>query len=160
MQIQLQYNLYEDRLLFVASEDASRWGWWISRRAARMLAEGLMARLGEAIDPGVVGDDRDWAMAAQQEEAMARNLITDEELLAPDRLSLLVSMRHGRGDEGGHAVILVGSEGEEQGFLLSDDYLFSLMELFRRQIEQTDWGQGFLWPVPGMDGRPGDLALQ
>ena len=146
MQIQLHYDLNEDRLRFIVSENDDNRAWWITRRAAIMFAEALATRLSASVEPGMVGAAKEWALSLRQEEAVQNNPITNTEALPTDRSHLLNSIRHGRDEEGRHVMILVALDGEEQGFTFDDDSLFAVMELFRRQLSLTGWGLEMNWP--------------
>ena len=91
MQIQLRYDMYEDRLvLLLATTDEQTEAWWLTRRATIMLMTALAARLractAKEEDPGACSPER-------LQELAARNVSYDAPPLEADNRILLVSMQ-------------------------------------------------------------------
>jgi hypothetical protein len=147
MQIQFQYNIYEDRLRLVLSEEDHNQAWWITRRAAKMLAESFTARLSTAVGSGIVGAAREWFFALRREEVLKSIPITKEPSLSIDHSHLLTSIRYGSYDGSLHVLVLVGADGEEQSVTFDDNSLIAIIELFRSQLALTDWGLVLHWPI-------------
>jgi len=146
MQVQLFYDAPEDRLKLIVAEKAASRGWWITRRAARMLADALAARLSETVPPDTVGAARDWALAQHREEATRHIPITSTPILTVEYAHLLTAVRHGRHADGRHLLVLIGKNNEEQGLVCDDESLYAFLELFRQQLAQTDWDLLLRWP--------------
>ena len=145
MQVQFFYDITEDRLkLIVADGDDAR-GWWITRRAARFVAEALAARLADTHPSDADAPDRDQFPAAQGTDAAGSIPIYSTPVLTVERVHLLTSIRHGRHTDGRHLLIFQGKNNEEQGLLYDDASLSAFGELFRKQLAQTDWDLPVDW---------------
>jgi len=151
MQIQLQYNVYEDRLLLVIADEDQNRAWWITRRASRMLAETFVKRLSDSLMSEDMESARDLILSLRQEEAIQNTPIITAPSLPVEHPNLLTSIRHGSQDNGNHIIVLVGMDGEEQALTFDDDALLVLVELFRQQLLLTDWELVLQWPHDSQD---------
>lgn len=139
MQVQLFYDIQEDRLKLIVSGEAEAQAWWVTRLGVRILAEALTARLAETPPPNALGGH-------DQDEASQPVPIVSSPILAVAHEHLLTAVRHGRQETGQHLLVLVGKDQEEQGVQCDDEALRALLELLRQQLEQTDWGLMLRWP--------------
>jgi len=136
MHVQLFYDTQEDRLqLIIAENDESR-GWWITRRAARLLGQALTARLSAATPPDVLDPTPAWGQGLKADRRLS---FLPSPILAVQETHLLTAVRHGRHADGRHVLVLVGKDREEQGLLCDDEALYAFLELLQRQVAKTDW---------------------
>jgi len=151
MQVQLFYDIIEDRLKLIVSEGTDARGWWITRRVACLLAEALAARLADTVPADTAGSTREWLLAHHREEATNHFPIYSTPVLTVERVHLLTAIRHGRHTDGRHVLVFIGKNDEEQALLYDDESLYAFLELFRQQLVLTEWDLALGRPDMGQD---------
>jgi hypothetical protein len=142
--------MVEDRLLLVIATAAEGQGWWVTRRAARMLLQVMLEQIARLTANSIDIGHRDLFYAFKQEEAASKTPITNEPLAAITEQDLLTSLRYGSQDDGLVVIVLVGSGGKEQALQFDADSLVSLVGLLRSQIDQADWELSLDWPAAAL----------
>lgn len=159
MQVQLRYDLYEDRLLLIIEDADLSDSWWITRRGAIMLMLALAARASEILSREDAGTANAWLFESMQEQA-AQSLSADTPPLAADNPTILVSVQHGWQDDGRHFLNFVGQDGREHALSLDDSSLFSVIELVKQQTALAEWNIDFTWPTADPAAEANRLNLQ
>lgn len=159
MQVQLRYDLYEDRLLLIIVYDDLNSSWWITRRGAIMLMLALAARAGDSLSKEDSSIAKAWLFDSMQEQA-TQSLSSDAPPLAADNPTILVSVQHGSQDNGRHFLNLLGQDGREQSLSLDDPSLFSVIELVKQQTTLAEWNIDFAWPTADPLAEANRLNLQ
>lgn len=155
------YSIKEDRLLLQAIGDGDPQSFWITRRAALMIAEGIQKVLveqyqkfgGEKIHPDHVEDmvAFDQATATQKNPPKA-GTVNESIKTAP---ILIYQISYSADNSETCQIKLTDAEGYGHGYLLTADMLHALLNLIQKQCDQAGWGVQLIRPSPSMT--PGEL---
>lgn len=140
------YSLAEDRLLLQAIGDGDPQSFWITRRAALMIAEGIQKVLteqyqkfgGHKVSAEHVGDMLafDHTIATQKNPPKAGEVnkaITTSPVLI---YQICYSAENAETCQ----INLMDAQGQGHGYRLSADMLHALLNLIQSQCEQARWG--------------------
>lgn len=140
------YSLAEDRLLLQAIGDADPQSFWITRRAALMIAEGIQKVLteqyqkfgGHRVSAEHVGDMLafDHTIATQKNPPKA-GAVNEAITTAP---VLIYQISYSAESAETCQINLTDAQGQGHGYRLTADMLHALLNLIQSQCDQAGWG--------------------
>lgn len=159
------YSIQEDRLLLQANGKTETQSFWITRRAATMIAEGVRKalveqyqRFGKADLPAqYLSDVMDFDYAAATEKNPPK-----PGAIAPVPLSspILLYQISYSAESAEHCIIhLTDADGRGHGYRLTAEMLHALMNLIQSQCDQAGWEVQLLTPTFALTQRSADRAL-
>ena len=146
------YSIAEDRLLLQANGDKETQSFWITRRAASMIAEGIQKVLAEQyrkfgtqpINPVYIDDllAFDHSVAAQKNPPKAGAVQTT----VTNAPILLYQIGYSVDNAEQCLINLTDANGQGHGYRLTTEMLHSLLNLIQSQCDQARWGIRLIKP--------------
>lgn len=147
------YSTGEDRLLLQAIGDGEPQNFWITRRAAGMIAEGIQKALseqyrkfgGNKVNAAYVDDliSFDHTVAAQKNPPKAGTVQGDIQS-AP---ILIYQLSYSAESSESCLINLTDANGNGHGYRLTAEMLHALLNLIQTQCDQAGWGIRLIKPV-------------
>lgn len=147
------YSLTEDRLLLQALGDGEPQSFWITRRAALMIAEGFQKVLveqyqkfgGEKIHPGHVDDLLAFDQATATQQHPPKPGAVQETVTEPP--ILIYQIRYSAEDPESCVIHLTDATGRGHGYRLTPAMLHALLNLMQTQCVQAGWNITLVKPA-------------
>lgn len=140
------YSIAEDRLLLQAIGDGETQNFWITRRAAGMIAEGIQKVLteqyrkfgGHKVSAAHVDDliSFDHTVAAQKNPPKAGTVQAD----IPSAPILIYQFSYSAETSENCLINLTDAQGNGHGYRLTAEMLHAILNLIQTQCDQAGWG--------------------
>lgn len=147
------YSIAEDRLLLQAIGDGETQSFWITRRAASMIAEGIQKVLTEQyrkfgshpVNPAHMNDllAFDHSVAAQKNPPKAGAVQTT----VTSTPILLYQIGYSVDNAAQCLINLTDANGQGHGYRLTSEMLHALLNLIQSQCDHAGWGISLLKPM-------------
>ena len=147
------YSLLEDRLLLQAVGDGDTQSFWITRRAALMIADGIQKALTEqhlkfgshSVAPEHVSDLLAFKHNAATEKNPPKSGAVQSWVKTPPILLYQIGYATENADD--CVINLTDSNGQGHGYRLKSEMLHALLNLIQTQCDQAGWGLRLLTPA-------------
>lgn len=150
------YHVAEDRLLLQAIGDGEPQSFWITRRAALMIAQGIQKVLAEQyqkfatqqVNPSHMGDLLAFDHSVATQKNPPKTSVVQEAIkVAP---ILIYQLSYSAETSERCLINLTDADGNGYGYRLTADMLHALLNLIQSQCDQAGWGIRLLQPVASM----------
>ena len=153
MQLQISYDMAEDRLLLTLGLGERSVAFWLTRRLTGLLWQALWARAGSAVDAAVTSNAKAWVLRLKQDRARQSQEVSQEPRLLSTTPPLLVTtLQYGPAPTGGHILGLIDASGRGEQLTLDDDSLYGLIRLLDDTLQSSEWGLELWRPASVAEG--------
>lgn len=140
MQMQLNHDPVEDRLLLRLALGDRHLGYWLTRRMLGLLWPVLWGRLESGLEAAARQEARQWLLAHRHQQARETQTVAEAPPIELTTLPrLVVTVQHGQDERGQHVLGFLDGAGEGETLTLDDGALHALIRLIHDVAPATGW---------------------